>query len=221
MRKAGTRQKKTSTGAGGARVSSGTGSKQDYRTPADFMAAVVDRFGPISFDLAAHAENKQSPNYFAPCTGPEGPLPLDKAAFGTDAFDHPWGYLSTSRFRRDGFPGLLWLNCEFNDIPRWAKRCRDESCAGANILLLTPASVGANWFSDLIAPWADTYILKPRLEFIPGQVFPKDCMLSHFVRPDFRHTGPYSVKGTPDTGRILEIWNWKKSQTVHQWHRDV
>ena len=98
----------------GARISTGLNSKQDYPTPDEFMAAVVDRFGPITFDLAAHAENTQSPNYFAPCTGPEGPLPRDPKAFGIDAFDHPWAYLTHHRFRREGWPGLLWLNCPFN-----------------------------------------------------------------------------------------------------------
>ena len=47
----------------GARISTGKDNKQDYATPADFMAAVTARFGPIAFDLAAHAGNT-SPNGF-------------------------------------------------------------------------------------------------------------------------------------------------------------
>jgi hypothetical protein len=205
---------------GGARISSGTDSKQDYKTQADLMEAIVARFGPITFDLAALAENKQSPHYFAPCTGPEGPLPFDKAAFGIDAFDHSWYDLSTNFFRRDGYSGLLWLNCEFNDIPTWAARCRDEAKHGANILLLTPASVGANWFSELIAPYADTYLLKPRLSFIPKQTYNKDCMISHFVSPSVRNLGAFRVVGAPEGNmRSLEIWNWKKNKIEHQWTR--
>lgn len=50
----------------GPRVTSGSGSKQDYRTPADFMAAVARRFGTPAFDLAAHAGNRQFPRYYAP-----------------------------------------------------------------------------------------------------------------------------------------------------------
>jgi len=50
----------------GPRVTSGEGSKQDYRTPADFMAAVAKRFGAPTFDLAAHAGNHQFPRYYAP-----------------------------------------------------------------------------------------------------------------------------------------------------------
>jgi hypothetical protein len=205
---------------GGARISSGSDSKQDYKTQADLMAAIALRFGPIVFDLAAHAANTQSRNYFAPCTGPEGPMPFDDLAYGMDAFDHAWAPLSTNRFRREGWSGLLWLNCEFNDIPTWAARCRDEAKHGANILLLTPASVGANWFSDIISPYADTYILKPRLSFIPGQTYNKDCMISHFVRPDVRSTGPFAVVGAPEGNvRSMEIWNWKRNQIERQWTR--
>ena len=207
---------------GGARISSGSDSKQDYKTQVDLMAAITKRFGPITFDLAAHAANKQSPNYFAPCTGPEGPLPFDDLAYGIDAFDHPWHVLSTNRFRREGYSGLLWLNCEFNDIAAWAARCRDEAKLGANILLLTPASVGANWFSELIAPYADTYLLKPRLSFIPKQTYNKDCMISHFVSPEVRSSGKFKVVGAPEGNvRSLEIWNWKKDKIEQQWTRPL
>lgn len=51
---------------GGARISTGADSKQDYQTPADFKAAVEGRFGRILFDLAAHAENALCPDYYAP-----------------------------------------------------------------------------------------------------------------------------------------------------------
>ena len=44
----------------------GSLSKQDYCTPDDFLAVVAPRFGPISFDLAAHAGNKKHERYFAP-----------------------------------------------------------------------------------------------------------------------------------------------------------
>lgn len=51
---------------GGPRVTSGEDSKQDYATPADFMAAIEQRFGPVQFDLAAHAGNAKHERYFAP-----------------------------------------------------------------------------------------------------------------------------------------------------------
>lgn len=209
---------------GGARISSGKDSKQDYQTPADFMEAVIERFGPITLDLAAKAENKQSPNYLAPCTGPEGPLPFDREAVAIDSFDQDWAHLLTNRFRRDGFIGLGWVNCEFNDIARWSTKCRDESKRGASELLLTPAGVGTVWFSELISPHADVYLLQPRLMFIPGQTYNKDCMLSHFVLPERRPSGKFAVKDLPPdaTGeRFIEIWNWKKRQTLQRWSRKV
>jgi hypothetical protein len=203
----------------GARISTGPDSKQNYKTPQSFMEAVTNRFGPISFDLAATSDNTQSPNYFAPVTGPEGPMPRDPNAFGLDAFDHPWSYLTTNRFRRDGEMGLAWLNCEFGSIPEWAEKCRDEGQAGANVLLLTPAALGANWFSKFIAAHADVYICKPRIPFIPGKPFNRDCMLSHFVKPSMRSWGRMKVKGLDelDNFRIMEIWNWQTGKTEQRW----
>lgn len=203
----------------GARISTGPDSKQNYKTPGEFMEAVAKKFGPITFDLAATADNTQSPNYFAPVTGPDGPLPFDPKAFAMDAFDHPWSYLTSNRFRREGFKGLAWLNCEFGSIPEWACKCRDESQAGGNILLLTPAALGANWFSKYIAKHADVYLLKPRIPFIPGKPFNRDCMLSHFVGPKTRSTGPYTVEGTEglEDKRLIAIWNWQTGETTMQW----
>lgn len=51
---------------GGPRITSGSDSEQDQKTPPDFMAAVTGRWGPICFDLAAHAGNAQHERYFAP-----------------------------------------------------------------------------------------------------------------------------------------------------------
>jgi len=201
----------------GARISTGSDSKQDYETPADFMAAVAKRFGPIAFDLAAHAGNAQSPNYFAPCTGPAGPMPLDTKAFGMDAFDHSWAMLSDSLFKReDGSKGLLWLNCEFNDIATWARRCVLESSKGANILLLTPAAVGANWFCDLIAGHGDVYLLNGRLSFIPGQTYNKDCMLTHFYQSLADRDATLAAPLDALRSQIC-VWDWRDDQILHLW----
>ena len=199
----------------GARISTGKDNKQDYATPADVMAAVTARFGPIAFDLAAHAGNAKSPNYFAPVTGRDGPLPFDPKAYGMDAFDHPWCDLSCDRFGNNGFgvvgrKGLLWLNCEFNDIPRWVTRVGEEARKGADILSLTPASVGSVWFDELVAPFANVYLLRPRISFIPGEPYNKDCMLAHFVSP--------SDRDNRDTGfPFICTWDWKKDEITHTW----
>ena len=231
----------------GARISTGKDNKQDYSTPAELMSAVEGRFGPIAFDLAAHAGNAKSPNYFAPVTGREGPLPVDTMAYGMDAFDHDWSRLSCETFfdprheelvevatptvrwigpgqaigsvdrtmEKVSSPrrGLLWLNCEFGSIPRWLKRVRDESKKGANILSLTPASVGSVWFDELVAANANVYLLRPRIPFIPGEPYNKDCMLSHFMDPrDVREDERFP---------FICTWDWKTDEISHIWHKDA
>ena len=64
-------------------------SKQDYETPPDLMAAVVARFGPFAWDLAATRENAKAPNWL----GPGSP-------HWQDSLIAPWQCL----------PGLKWLN---------------------------------------------------------------------------------------------------------------
>jgi hypothetical protein len=170
------------------RISTGKNSKQDYQTPPDLMSAITSRFGEPDFDLAARSYNTKCANYFAPCTGPEGPLPFDSKAYGIDAFDHKWSKLPFK---------LLWLNCEFNASPKWSERCRDESVCGANILLLVPASVGAVWFVTLILPYADVFVLRGRVPFTDDP-YNKDVAVCHFHKSEFRK---------------FCFWDWK-SDTV-------
>lgn len=226
----------------GPRVTTGAESKQDYQTPGEFMAAVVQRFGPISFDLAAHAGNKQHARYFAPThftetlereaemsvdervDVPDGVvislLKFDKKkrlyiyekktrnddpeAFGKDAFAHCWADLS-EKFGSEHPTGraLLWDNCEFNDVPRWAARHLSEMVNGANSLLLTPLTT-SNWYRDFMAGKADVYHLSGRLCFDGKNVFPKDCMVSHFH---------------PDTRGDLHLWDWQRDVLVQTWRR--
>lgn len=200
----------------GARISTGLNSKQDYTTPDDFMAAVALRFGPIAFDLAAHAGNARSPNYFAPVTGPEGPLPLDPKAHGMDAFDFSWAKVSDKFRRRDRSKGVLWLNCEFADIPKWSSRCRNEAMLGANILLLTPAAVGSNWFADNIAGQADVYLLKGRLSFLPGESYNKDCTISHFYQNPGNRAETLGDNDFSPMHRMC-LWDWKRDKILQTW----
>lgn len=235
----------------GPRITSGIDSQQDCQTPADFMARVREKFGPICFDLAAHAGNKQHPRYFAPRefvhTGTmeqlekyEGKiiplfrnkkgtrpklnkdkeplfekrlLNVDPQAAGYDAFDHAWHEIS-KRYAIDGDPGLLWLNCEFDDIDRWAERCMAEAKAGANILLLTPLAM-TKWYIESVQPVAHTIQLYGRLCFDGKNPYPKDCMLSHF------HPDRQSVLA-PKTPNI-SIWDWRNGQTICEgnWQRKV
>lgn len=228
----------------GPRVTSGEDSKQDYATPADFIAAVERRFGTIQFDLAAHRGNHQHERYFAPAVFIEkfdpakqsgtaliadlihrGADPMeaeasvrsaltgnkkttvratnvDPDAFALDAFVQDWSAISRRFANADGSPGLNWLNCQFDSSGDWAARCGREMDRGANTTLLTPAVTGANWSTDHVFGKADVYLLKGRLMFDGKNVFPKDCMLSHY------HTGA--------TGGI-RLWDWKRDVIVREW----
>lgn len=130
-------------------------SKQDYATPPDFMAAVVRRFGTISFDLAASEHNAKHANFFTK---------------RDDSLRQEWHKI----------PGLLWLNPPFDNIEPWAKKCPAECDIGAKILFLTPASIGANWFEKHVHRKALVLGLNGRLSFDGNAPYPKDCMLSLF-----------------------------------------
>lgn len=147
-------------------------SKQDYATPDDFMLAVEARFGPIAIDLAANASNAKSSLFLSP---------------NEDSLTCEWPML-------DG--GIAWLNPEFANIDPWAAKCARYATqlrAGGRILLLTPASVGANWFADHVHHKAFVYGLSPRLKFIGAKdAYPKDCILSVF-----------------GAGSGFDVWRWK------------
>ncbi len=203
----------------GPRVSSGVDSKQDYQTPKELMAAVEKRFGKVQFDLAAVAANAQHERYFAPTElvskiergrNAKGKMEYDEVriphfdpkAYAHDAFAHPWHELS-KKFRESAIhgPGLLWLNCEFGDITPWALKCSTEMSYGANIMLLTPA-VATEWYRDFIAGRADVYKLIGRVSFDGKNVFPKDCMVSHFH---------------PMSTGAQHLWDWRTNKLERSW----
>lgn len=74
------------------------GSDQCVQTDPRFIAAVVERFGRLDFDLAATSSNAQAPLYFTP---------------HDDSLAMDWSLLE----------GNLWLNCEFATAPVWAAKC--------------------------------------------------------------------------------------------------
>ncbi len=134
-------------------------SKQDYRTPREFLDAVEERFGPLDFDLAATAENTVVPEAF-----------FDERR---DALSQSWHLIG----------GLLWLNCPFGRIKPWARKCAIEARRGARILFLTPASVGSDWFADHVHRHAYVLALRPRIVFVGEENgFPKDLQLAVYDR---------------------------------------
>jgi hypothetical protein len=145
-----------STGAAMHRGSS----MQTYRTPDDFRLAVVKRFGMPHWDLAAE---------------PSTVFADDKGNFYSESDDSLARVWSLTEH-------LCWLNPPFSNIQPWAKKCAEESEKGAHILLLTPASIGSNWFAQWVWPFARVYALNPRLSFDGSNPYPKDCILAEYGR---------------------------------------
>jgi phage N-6-adenine-methyltransferase len=125
-------------------------SRQDYETPDDLLRAIEAKYGPLEIDLAAREDNKKAPL----CITPE-----------QDSLKTPWP------------KGVLcWLNPPFSNIGEWAKKCRDE---GASVIMLTPASVGSEWYAEYCHGNCRTVFIRPRLTFVGAtDPYPKDCMLT-------------------------------------------
>lgn len=156
-------------------------SSGDIWTPQVFRKAVVSKFGQPVWDLAASAQNAFAPNYFT---------------------EHNNALVGWKWWRVDG---LQWLNPPYSNITPWARKCAEESQAGAEILLLVPASVGANWYWDYVEPFAQVYSVG-RMTFdncfdkqgkLVTTAYPKDLILAHYNRPT-----------TVDTR--MQRWRWKQ-----------
>jgi phage N-6-adenine-methyltransferase len=148
-------------------------SKQDYGTPREFIDAVESRFGKLVHDLACTRENAKAPSgYYWP---------------EIDSLAQPW--------RTDHPIGNLWLNPPFENIGVWAAKCATESPGRHGlILLLTPASIGANWFAEHVYGKAMVFGLSPRMTFDGAtDPYPKDLMLSVFGM---------GING-------FDVWRWK------------
>lgn len=175
-------------------------SKQDYGTPWPLIRAIEARWGPLTIDLAARADNAKCPEFITP---------------EQDSLKEDWGERIGS--------GNGWLNMEFADIEPWVKKCnlwlyRPRPALKGSIKTLTPASVGAEWFADYCEGHMKIVGLRPRIKFEGCHVldkitrlrtcdesclgcasYPKDCMLmlwgSQF-----------------DAEPVLQSWRWD-SQT--------
>lgn len=127
-------------------------SEQVVGTPEEFIMAVEERFGHLSVDLAATAENAKAPFHI----GPE-----------SDSLKQKWNL----------YDGNLWLNPPFGHIKPWVKKA-SKTIPSGRILVLVPASVGSNWFADHVWGRARVYFLRPRMMFVGHTAgYPKDLML--------------------------------------------
>lgn len=135
-------------------------SKQTYRTPKGFIDAVENRFGPITFDLAAEPETAWAKHFFTK---------------EDDAFRQDW--------LAPEMGDHLWLNPPFANIGEWAQQCSATMRLARrelSISFLVPASIGAEWFASYVYPYAHTYAILGRLSFDDVGVYPKDCILARY-----------------------------------------
>lgn len=147
----------------GPSINRGT-SKQNYRTPDDFMEAVRKRFGRISWDLAAESSNAQHEHFYSE---------------QDDAFKFHWHQIKDEDHESRN-EGWLWLNPPFSGIEPWAEKCAAEVKQGAKILFLVPAAIGSNWYWGHVAPNAHVLALRQRICFDGKNPFPKDLLLCVF-----------------------------------------
>jgi len=170
-------------------------SRQDYTTPAEFLAAVKHRFGITQFviDLAADETNAVADQWY------------DREL---DALQQPWAVGE----------GWNWLNPEFGDIEPWVRKAYEQMLAGAQTLVLVPAGVGSNWWAAWVHEKAGVLLLNGRLCFIkdwattidPASVkrgddpprcysqpplYPKDCCLLVY-------------SALVETG--YDVWSWRE-----------
>lgn len=146
-------------------------SLQIVGTPWQFIEAVERKFGRLAWDLAATRDNAKAPRFITP---------------EEDTFKQNWAKLLAG--------GLGWLNPEFDPLPKWLSKCVNEQQRGAEFLVITPASVGANWFWRFVKPFATSYSIgRIQFEGHSGS-YPKDLLLNHY-------------RDNPSP--ILQRWRWK------------
>lgn len=134
-------------------------SKQIVGTPREFLDACERRFGPIAFDLAATRENAVHglESFYGP-----------GSRFGEDSLIQDWSQLT----------GTLWLNPPFDNIAPWAKKLASICNRSDWALMLVPASIGTNWYSENLLGNCCIDGLAPRLTFVGSHdPYPKDLML--------------------------------------------
>jgi hypothetical protein len=159
-------------------------SRQDYRTPPEFLRAVAREFHVAvwGYDLAATAENRVNLE-MASVTYHLGPG--SKIAENALAVD--WSQLPGQDFCD------MFLNPPFADIEPWVSKCARTVRRG-RIFMLVPAAVGSNWYALHVHARAHVIAISPRLTFQGESApYPKDIVLLEWS----------GVKGGFST------WRWK------------
>lgn len=150
---------------------------QSYQTPPELLAAIKKRLciNYFDIDLAATRENAVCPYYYS--------LEEGRDSLGDNSWQAP------------DENGWAWCNPPYSDIRPWVAKAYAESEQGAQIVMLVPASVGANWWRDYVDGKAFISFLNDRITFVGcDNVYPKDCALLFYT--------PWGFTGH-------EIWSWQ------------
>lgn len=168
-------------------------SSGDIWTPWEFIRAIEATFGPVRVDLAATIHSAKAKVFITP---------------ETNSLKQNWSQF----YRFHPRDSILYLNPPYGNITPWAKKCAktykdDEQ---VEIMLLVPASVGANWFWDHVWEYATVYSVG-RMVFdncfdrktgqLVSTVYPKDLILAHYT-----NSSP---------SRTLQRWQWKTNGASH------
>ena len=149
-------------------------SKQDYQTPPELIHAIKMELGikNFSIDLAASGENFIVPYYYCE---EDNSLVQNWNVGG-------WGF----------------CNPPYADIKPWVQKAYEEFQKGASIVMLLPASVGANWWRDWVHLKCLVMFLNGRIQFVGATgLYPKDCAVL-----------VYSPLLEGKTG--YKVWSWRE-----------
>ncbi len=168
-------------------------SNQDQGTDPAFLRAFERRFGPIVWDLAAHAGNSVcGDRYFGPAS-----------RWGEDALERAWDRLPG--VARDGW---RWLNYEFSYPKLWMPKVAREASFGINLGVLGPASVSTEWFAEYVEGRALILPLRPRVPFTGVAPNPKTGKVDPIPG------GVMLMVYGPDVDPGFETWRWDASASA-------
>lgn len=230
----------------GPRVTSGEDSKQDYATPADFMAAVEQRFGKVQFDLAAHRLNKQHERYFAPLRFIETYDPKKHDAEATVN-----RLVDSGADPNEAVPQVAFAAAR-SDKTKLSIKNIDPDCFAYDAFAFDWASIsdkfrsptggpGLLWnnceFSD-VGPWAkkhatcgprgaNSLLLTPSVtgaNWSTDHVFAKAdvYLLKGRLMFDGKNVFPKDCmlsSYSPNATGACHVWDWKRDVLVHSWAR--
>jgi len=114
-----------------------------------------------------------------------------------DALEKDWSTLGGGQ---PGAPANLWLRPPSISVSPWARKCAQTTMGAPNIriFMLSPASVGARWFSQWVLGRAKVLMLPGRLSSARDGRYAKGCMLCVF-----------------GDGHGFELWDWRLPQVPH------